>query len=62
MLAVPDEPGLLAVEAKLKTAGIAHCTFHEPDAPYFGAATALGIQAGTRDKLRKLLSGLPLLK
>jgi len=63
VLSVPDEVSLLEIEAELLQAGIPHKTIREPDSPYGGAATCLGIMPMSRSKpLRKLLGGLPLLK
>lgn len=62
VLAARDEAELLAVGERLTAAGIRHVIFREPDAPYHGAATALGITPGPRAPVRKLLSDLPLLR
>lgn len=62
MLAARDEAELLAVADRLREAGIRAVTFREPDAPYHGAATALGVIPGPRAPVRKLLSGLKLLR
>ncbi len=62
-LACRDEPHLLEFEARLREAGIPFLTIREPDAPFCGAATAIGIRPMPRTKtLRKLLGKLPLLK
>lgn len=62
VLAVPDEPALLAIAARLEAAGVAHTLIREPDAPWHGAATAIGIEpVSDRSTLRPLLSSLPLL-
>ncbi len=60
VLAVPDEDRLLWLAHRLTRAGIAHKLIREPDAPYNGAATALGIPPQPRENLRRLLSSLPL--
>jgi peptidyl-tRNA hydrolase len=62
VLAVPDEDSLLLIEAKLSKAGIEFASIREPDAPYFGQITAIGIKPQPREKIRKLLSNLPLYK
>lgn len=60
--AVTNEQELLAVESRLQAAGVSFRTFREPDAPYLGAATAIGCCPGPRAQLKKLLQDLPLLK
>lgn len=61
VLAVADEQHLLAVEARLAAAGARYSLIREPDRPFNGAATALGVVLGMYDVARKLLSSLPLL-
>lgn len=58
VLAAASEDELLAVSAVLTQAGIAHVTIREPDPPYLGAATALGIPPQERAPLRRLLRHL----
>jgi peptidyl-tRNA hydrolase len=60
VLACPDEASLLAAEEKLLRNGIEFVSIREPDAPYLGQITAIGIKPQPRKKLRKLLSYLPL--
>lgn len=62
VLAVPSEEALLAVEQKLRAANIPHVAIHEPDKPWNGALTAIGL-VPTRERLavRRVLSTLPLL-
>lgn len=60
VLAVPDEQALLAVEERFVHAGIEITAIREPDAPYFNQITAIGIKPQPREKIRKLLSNLPL--
>ena len=62
VLAVPDEKTLLEVEQKLLQAGIEISAIREPDAPWNGALMCIGIKPQTREKIRKLLSNLPLYK
>lgn len=62
VLAVPDEEALLRIEAKLLNANFEIMAIREPDEPYFGQITAIGIRPQVRDKLKKLLSNLPLYK
>lgn len=63
VLAVPDIRGLLDVRHALEAAGIPHKLICEPDSPWNGAPTAIGVQP-TRDRraVRKVLGRLPLLK
>jgi hypothetical protein len=61
-LQVPDEPALLALEAELIAAGIAHHAIREPDAPHNGALMAIGILPQARANLRPLLGKLALMK
>lgn len=60
--AARDEAHLLEIEARLHAAGVRFITFREPDPPFNGAATAIGICPGPRQPVRKLLSDLPLLR
>ncbi len=60
VLAVPDEASLLAVEKKLLEAGIEISAIREPDAPWNGQLMTIGIKPQPREKIRKLLSNLPL--
>lgn len=57
VLEVEDEAHLLRISAKLANRGVPRHLVREPDAPFCGAATALGIPPGPR---RRELSGLPL--
>jgi len=59
-LHVPDEASLLAISARLSARKIRHVVVYEPDAPWNGQATAIGI-APTRDKksIDKVVSSLP---
>jgi peptidyl-tRNA hydrolase len=62
VLAVPDEPALEAMRLRLEAAGVAHVAIHEPDAPWNGQLTAIGLRpVYDRARLRPLLSSLPLL-
>ena len=62
VLSVEDEASLMAVAERLAKAGIPHVTVREPDAPWNGQATAIGI-APVRDRrlVRAITSKLPLL-
>ena len=62
ILQVPDEATLFAYLEKLTCAGLALCAIFEPDPPYSGQLTAIGIEPQARSKPRKILSNLPLLK
>lgn len=55
-----DQPELLRIHEKLTAAGIPHKLVREPDAPWNGAAMAIGVTPMPRDAVRKLLSNLPL--
>lgn len=63
VLAVPDVRALLDVRNALERHGVHHKLICEPDAPWNGAPTAIGLEP-TRDrrKVRKVLGRLPLLK
>lgn len=55
-----SELELLAVEAKLKAAGIPHRAIREPDLPYEGQLLAIGVHPLAGKEVRRLLSSLPL--
>ena len=55
-----SEDELLAVEAKLRAAGVPHRSIREVDAPYQGQLMALGIHPLAGQEVRRLLSSLPL--
>ena len=63
VLAVPDISGLLDVRDALEAAGLPYRLICEPDAPFNGAPTAIGLEP-SRDRrtIRKVLGRLPLLK
>ncbi len=62
VLAVPDESTLREYQARLERAGVPHVPIHEPDAPWNGQLTAIGlVPVADRAPLRPLLSSLPLL-
>jgi peptidyl-tRNA hydrolase len=63
VLAVPDIRGLLDVRDALAASGIPYKLICEPDAPYNGAPTAIGlVPTQDRRKVRKVLGRLPLLR
>lgn len=57
-----DAEQLAALERRLALEGIAHVAIREPDAPWCGALTAIGLAPITdRRPIRRLTSSLPLL-
>lgn len=60
VLAAPSEASLLALHERLSYFQIPHVLIREPDAPYFNAATALGIPPQARGPLRRYLKELRL--
>ena len=62
VLAVPGEENLLELEKQLLEAKIPHNAIREVDSPYNGQLMAIGICPTTRDKVKGLLSQLPLVK
>jgi peptidyl-tRNA hydrolase len=62
VLAVPDEHTLLKYEAKLLRNGLEITAIREPDEPWNGQLMAIGIKPQPREKIKKLLSSLPLYK
>jgi len=62
VLAVPNEPALVALAERLAKARIAHVTIREPDAPWNNALMAIGLVPGRKEALRRYLSSIPLLK
>lgn len=62
-LAAKSEDHLVFLEEKLRRLAIPHKAIREPDAPWNGALMAIGIQpVADRNKVKKITSGLPLLK
>jgi peptidyl-tRNA hydrolase len=63
VLAVDDEAALLRVHARLHDLGVPHCLVREPDAPWCGAAMAIGVVPIARNdrRIRAVLSPLCLL-
>ena len=62
VLAVPDEETLSKVATALSEASVPHTQIREPDPPYFGQLTAIGLfPVEDRAKLKPILSKLPLL-
>jgi 7-keto-8-aminopelargonate synthetase-like enzyme len=60
VLAVPDEAALLNVESVLMIAGVGISSIREPDVPWNNQLMAIGIKPQPREKIKKLLSNLPL--
>ena len=54
-LAAPSEAALLRLHDKLVFHGVRHVLIREPDAPYNGAAMAIGIPPQPRGALRPYL-------
>ena len=62
VLAVHDEASLVDLAARLCAAQIPHALIREPDPPWCGAATAIGLRPiADRTTVRPILSSLPLL-
>lgn len=62
VLGVPDENALLKMERKIQRAKIKYHLITEPDPPFNGEATAIGVEPIERNRVAKLFSSLPLLK
>lgn len=66
VLGVDSEHALLKLEAELQELDVPHAAIREPDAPYLGALTAIGIAPLAPHQLtggaRRILRRLPLLK
>jgi peptidyl-tRNA hydrolase len=62
VLSVPDEAALLGIERRLQKEGVRHVAIREPDAPYLGALTAIGlVPLADKRRVKPILSSLPLL-
>ncbi len=61
-LAARDEAHLLEVAARLGERGVPHHLIREPDPPFLGSATAIGIPPAAWRDARRALSTLPLLR
>lgn len=62
VLAVPNQEQLEQLEQRLIAKGVPFRAIREPDAPWNGALMAIGVEPMPRAKVRKHLSGFPLLK
>lgn len=58
VLGVRDEARLLRLERRLIRGGVPHVAIREPDEPYNGALTAIGIPPGPREPVAKYLHKL----
>lgn len=62
VLEVANEYTLRSIARKLQLSGIAHITIQEPDPPYGGQVTAIGVVPTTdKSKLKRILGELILL-
>lgn len=62
VLSASDESELRAIGRALNLAGVPNVQIHEPDAPYCGQMTAIGVCPVTdRRVVKPILSALPLL-
>lgn len=61
VLSVPDEMALSAIERQLSDDGIEHVAVREPDSPWNGALTAIGMLVDDRKKIKQHVGRLPLL-
>lgn len=59
---MPSVGALLHIHERLLDADIACILIREPDEPFNGAPTCIGCFPIPRQKIRRLLSGLPLLR
>jgi hypothetical protein len=62
VLAAKDEAELHCLSTRLSAADVPHVLITEPDPPFNGQATALGIQPMERERLRPFLRSYSLLK
>lgn len=62
VLQVPDESGLLRLEEKLAKSCVESISIREPDPPFLGQITAIGVKPMLRSEIGKLLANYPLLK
>ena len=62
VLAVPDEPALRCVFARLKLAQVPFVAITETDAPFGGQLMALGLVPQRKEDVRRFVSSLPLLR
>lgn len=62
VLAVPNEAALRALVDRLCEADVDFVAVCEPDPPWNGQLTAIGLRPTRREVVRRYLSDLPLLK
>lgn len=60
VLEVPDENALLELMPKLDSSGNSYVAFREPDPPYLGQVTAIGVRPTTDRSSLAFLRSLPL--
>jgi len=61
VLSVRSESALMLLERQFRRAGISHVAIREPDPPYNGALTAIGLAPlADRSMIKKIISRLPL--
>lgn len=59
VLSVPDEASLAALADRLRAAGIDFVAVYEPDPPWNGQLTAIGLRPTRKEAVRRYLSSLP---
>lgn len=62
VLSARDEAHLLDLEQRLLAVGYAHAAVREPDAPFFGAITAIGLPPAPKRSAPRFLSKLSTIK
>ena len=63
VLRAEDEQALLRLDAELTARGIVHVCVREPDEPYCGQMTAIGVKPCLREStLKRIMRGFPLFK
>ncbi len=62
LLEAKDGDELVALSEKLTAAGVHHVLIREPDPPYNGAATAVGVEPQDRDAIRPFMAGFKVLR
>lgn len=62
VLSVPNESALAALADRLRAADVDFVAIYEPDPPWNGQLTALGLRPTRKEAVRRYLSDLPLLK
>lgn len=62
VLEAEDGAALVSLSERLTAAGIHHVLIREPDPPYNGAATAVGVEPQDRDAVRPYMSTFKVLR